>query len=401
MKILQINSFFSVGGPPRIVNGIYDVLKENGHECKIAAAREKLYAPDDSIQIGNSYDTYINALKTRIFDDEGLSAKRATRELIQNIEQYNPDIIHLHNLHGYYINIESLFDYIKAADKPVVWTLHDCWAFTGHCAHFDLIKCEKWKNECYQCPQKTEYPSSCLMNRAKRNYDHKKAAFQGVNKLTIVTPSQWLADLVKQSYLGCYPVKVIYNGIDLNTFRPMTSDLPERYHIQGKKIILGVAQNWAEKKGFEDFIQLSQLLDDTYAVVMIGLTEDLINKLPKSVIGINRTTNVEELVKWYSCAHAFVNMTYQDTFPTVNIEALACGTPVVTYNTGGSPEAIDHTSGLTIEQGDINGIKDAIAELSKKSHQEQQCINRSRQFDRTQKYLEYIELYRSLTGENS
>ena len=398
---MQINSFFSVGGPPRIVNGIYDILVENGHKCKIAAAREKQYAPDDSIQIGNAYDPYINAVKARLLDDEGLSAKGATKVLIREIKKYDPDIIHLHNLHGYFINIELLFDYLKEAGKPVVWTLHDCWPFTGHCAHFDLIRCEKWKTQCYNCPQKTEYPSSCLMNRAKRNYDKKKAAFRGVNKLTIVTPSQWLADLVQESYLGCYPIKVIHNGIDLKAFRPMHSDLPEQYHIQGKKIILGVAQNWAEKKGFEDFIRLSEMMDDTYAVVMIGLTEDLIKQLPRSIIGISRTTNVEELVKWYSCAKVFVNMTYQDTFPTVNIEALACGTPVITYNTGGSPEAIDRTCGMAVEQGDISGIRDAILQLSAGRDPEQQCIHRSEQFDRKQKYREYIELYRSMSGENS
>lgn len=399
MKIMQINSFFSVGGPPRIVNGIYDILIENGHECKIASAREKLYAPDDSIRIGNSYDAYINAIKARTFDDEGLSAKRATKELIHKIKKYNPDVIHLHNLHGYYINIEILFDYLKSAGKPVVWTLHDCWSFTGHCAHFDLIKCEKWKTGCYECPQKKEYPSSFLMNQAKRNYLRKKAAFQGVEKLTIVTPSQWLADLAKESYLGCYPVKVIHNGIDLNTFKPVSSDLPEKYGVGDKKIILGVAQNWAEKKGFEDFIRLSEVLDDQYAIVMIGLTEDLISKLPKSVIGISRTSNIEEMVKWYTCAQAFVNMTYQDTFPTVNIEALSCGTPVITYNTGGSPEAIDPTCGMVVEQGDIAGIKEAVLRQAKDQSIEQQCIRRAKQFDRTQKYKEYIELYRSMMGD--
>ncbi len=194
MKVLQINSFFTVGGPPRILNGIYDTLIEEGHECKIAAAREKMYKPEDSIRIGTAYGVYLNAIQCRLFDNEGLAAKKATGKLVQQIKEYNPDVIHLHNLHGYYINIEILFDYLKSCGKPIFWTLHDCWAFTGHCSHFSILKCEQWKGHCSYCKQTRTYPNCYTVGRTSRNFRRKKAAFTGVPNMTIVTPSRWLAE---------------------------------------------------------------------------------------------------------------------------------------------------------------------------------------------------------------
>ena len=399
MKVLQINSFFTVGGPPRIVNGIYETLIEKGHKCKIAAAREKQRFLNDSIVIGNAYNPFINAAKARLLDDEGLSAKKATRKLIEKIECYDPDIIQLHNLHGYYLNIEILFEYLKLRNKPVVWTLHDCWAFTGHCAHFDLIKCERWKTECFDCPQKKTYPSSYAMNMARRNYLVKKRAFQGVENMRIITPSNWLANLVQESFLGCYPIEVINNGIDLNQFSYNPTNILERYKLKEKKIVLGVAQNWAENKGFEDFLALSEMLDSSYQVVLIGLTDRLLRKIPDNVIGIKRTNNIDELTEWYSASTVFVNLTYQDTFPTVNIEALACGTPVITYNTGGSPESIDVTCGITVPKGCVYKVKEAIVQITANVNMSNACIERAVQFDRKKKYLEYIDLYKSLLGE--
>lgn len=396
MKVLQINSFFTVGGPPRIMNGIYDTLIENNHECLIAAAREKMYVPSHSIQIGSHNGIYINAIKNRVFDDEGLSASRETKELVNSIEEYDPDIIQLHNLHGYYINIEVLFNYLKRTRKPVVWTLHDCWAFTGHCAHFDLIKCEKWKTKCKLCPQKKDYPSSLFFNRAARNYMYKKRTFCGLDNMVIVTPSEWLKKLVQKSFLGDYEVKVINNGIDLEqfSFRKEKEYFDER--LKKKKIILGVAQNWAEHKGLEDFISLSKLLDDSYKLVLIGLTKKQKELLPKTILGIERTRNVNELVDWYSRADVFINMTYQDNFPTVNIEALACGTPIITYNTGGSPEIIDSNCGWIIEKGDIKSALYIIKTMQSKEKYINAALLRSKKYDRKDKYRDYIDLYTQL-----
>lgn len=400
MKVLQINSFFSVGGPPRIMNGIYDTLKENGHECKIAAAREKILVPDDSIPIGTPAGVYKNALETRILDNEGFCARKATKKLIEKIKEYNPDVIQLHNLHGYYINIEILFDYLKNCGKPIVWTMHDCWPATGHCPHFITVGCDRYLSGCYSCPLKKAYPTSYVLDQSKRNWERKKAAFTGVPNMTVITPSQWLADILKTSFLKCYQIKVIHNGIDLYIFSQQSGNLRERYSLHDKRIVLGVAQNWAEHKGFEDFIRLSELLDESYQVVMIGLTEDQIKKIPEKILGIRRTNSVKELAQWYSIAQVFVNLTYQDNFPTVNIEALACGTPVITYNTGGSPEAIDEKCGWVIDQGNLDEVVRMIKTMECKEQYHAAALERSKCFDREKKYKEYIALYQRMINRD-
>ena len=400
MKVLQINSFFSVGGPPRIMNGIYDTLKENGIECKIAASREKLYALEDSYQVCSDKNVKINALKARLFDNEGFNAQKDTQKLVEYIKQYDPDIIHLHNLHGYCINLEVLFGYLKSCQKPVVWTLHDCWAFTGHCAHFDLIGCSKWKEQCRSCSQTKEYPASFFHDRSEKNYKEKKAAYSGMKNLTLVTPSKWLASFLPDSILKEHAVKVIHNGIDLKRFSCRKSDILEKNGLAGKRIVLGVAQNWAERKGLEDFVKLASLLSDEYKVVLIGLTEEQKKALPKEVFGLTRTENVEELQKWYSAAEVFVNFTYQDNFPTVNIEALACGTPVLTYKTGGSVEAVCEGCGWVVAQGNVKVAKKVIEEMGEKEQYREACLQRAQKFDRKERYLEYIELYKSLLKGN-
>lgn len=399
MKVLQINSFFTVGGPPRIMNGIYDTLKENGFECKIAAAREKMYVPEDSIRIGTDFSVKFNALKARVFDNEGFNAISATKKLIKQIEEYNPDIIHLHNLHGYYINVEILFDYLKKVQKPVVWTLHDCWPFTGHCAHFSVIGCKKWKTECNLCPQKREYPSTLFFAQSTINYAKKKKSFESITNMTIVTPSKWLSSFIPDSILKHYQLKVIHNGIDLNTFYYKESNILSEKGLCGKRIVLGVAQNWEERKGLEDFHELSRLLSDEYCIVLVGLTDSQKKNLPNNIFGVSRTNSISELVNWYSAAEVFVNLTYQDTFPTVNIEALACGTPVITYRTGGSPEAINESCGWVVEQGNVGAVKDVIANMNEKSEYQNAAVNRSKMFSRKARYHEYIDLYRSMVGE--
>ena len=381
------------------MNGIYDTLKENGHECKIAAAREKILYPKDSIQIGTNRGVYLNALESRILDNDGFAAKRATKELVRKIEEYNPDVIQLHNLHGYYINVEILFEYLKRSGKPVVWTMHDCWPATGHCPHFTTAKCERYKEGCFQCPLKKGYPSSYVLDQSKKNWERKKAAFCGLDNLVIITPSRWLAGIINQSYLNNNQIKVIHNGIDLKKFFPRFSKLTERYGIQGKKIVLGVAQNWAEHKGFEDFIKLSELLDGKYQVVMIGLTDEQLKIIPPKIIGLKRTNSIEELAEWYSEALVFVNLTYQDNFPTVNIEALSCGTPVITYKTGGSPEAVDGKCGWVIEPGNIDQVVSILNKLDDKGNYHDAAIKQSQLFDRKKKYQEYMDVYKTLIIE--
>ena len=399
MKILQINSFFSVGGPPRIVNGIYDTLVELGHECKIAAAREKMYAPENSIRIGTDIGVKINALKSRLLDNEGFSAKVATKKLIKEIEAYNPDAIHLHNLHGYYINLEILFDYLKRAGKPVVWTLHDCWSITGHCAHFDYAGCDKWKTACENCPQSKEYPTSLFKDNSRKNYQKKKATFCGVKDMMLVPVSKWLEGILQRSFLSDYPTEVLYNGIDLCAFSPKESNLREKLHLEGKKIILGVAQNWGIKKGLNDFKKLYKLIDkEKYDLVLIGLPVEIQKEMPEGIICINQTNSKEELAEYYSIADVFLNLSYEETFGLVTLEALACGTPVIVYNRTAVPEIVDKSCGEIVDAGNIDELSQKIESIDKPSLT-QACVRKAQEFDYKAGYRKYVQLYERLCGQ--
>lgn len=401
MRVLQINSFFSVGGPPRIVKGIYDTLIEHGHDCVVAAGREKPIEGMKIIKIGTPLNKYWHLFMSRVFDAQGLSSKLATRRLLKEIDEYNPDIIHLHNLHGYYLNIGILFDYLKKVNKPVVWTLHDCWPFTGHCSYFDYADCSKWKVQCDNCPQKKEYPTCNIFDNSKRNYIAKKKIFTEIDNLTFVTPSKWLASKLSESFLSKYPVKVIYNGIDLNVFKPTEGNFREKYNLQNKKIVLGVAQVWEKRKGLTAFYDLARVLDSSYKIVLVGLSEGQISSLPDDIMGLSKTNNIQELLELYTTADVFVNPTLEDNFPTVNLESLSCGTPVITYDTGGSPEAIDDTSGIVIRKGDINALKEAIDSIcNSKAIKSEDCLLQAKKFSKDERYIEYIKLYEELLNES-
>ncbi|MEF9916973.1 MAG: glycosyltransferase [Lachnospiraceae bacterium] len=390
MKVLQINSVCGVGSTGRIATDIYSVLKEQGHECKIAYGRDKAQhiLEEDTIKIGTDFDLKTHALKTRITDKTGFYSKKATKKFLEEVRRYNPDIIHLHNIHGYYLNIELLFKYLANANKPVVWTLHDCWAFTGHCSHFDYVGCDKWKKNCCNCPQKNEYPKSICLDNSSWNYQNKKRVFTSVKNLTIITPSKWLANLVKDSFLNQYEVEVINNGIDINVFKPIKNNYRIENNLLDKKIVLGVASTWNERKGFKDFIELSKILDINFQIILVGLSKKQLESLPLNIIGIKRTNNVKELAELYSMADVFVNPTYEDNFPTTNLEAMACGTPVITYNTGGSPESLLSDSGSVIEKGDIFELKKCIE--NKTDNRE---FMSATLFDKEITYKRYQELY--------
>ncbi len=354
MRVLLINSVCGIRSTGRICADIAQALESEGHEVKIAYGRENV--PEKyqkyAIRIGNDIDYKLHGFRTRILDEHGFGSVNATKEFIKWAEEYNPDMLWLHNIHGYYINIEILFDWIKSRpDMQVKWTLHDCWSFTGHCSHFTMAKCEQWKTHCSHCSQKARYPSSILKDNCKINFDRKKKAFTGVKNMTLITPSQWLADLVKQSFLSEYPVEVHYNTIDTTVFKPTPSDFREKYGLQNKRIILGVASVWDERKGLDDFIKLSEMLDDRYSIVLVGLSETQIKQMPENIIAITRTNSTKELAEIYSAADVFFNPTYEDNYPTVNLEAEACGTPVVTYRTGGAPETIHRQDSVVVEVG--------------------------------------------------
>lgn len=396
MKVLQINSVCGVGSTGRIATDLYKVLEEQGHECVIAYGRGTAPEGVKTIKIGSNFDNYMHVAKTRIFDKHGFGSIKVTKEFIKKVNEYNPDVIHLHNIHGYYINIEILFEYLKRANKKVVWTLHDCWAFTGHCAYFDYVNCSKWKDECKECPQKKEYPNSLLIDNSKWNFQKKKEVFSGVEDLTIVTPSKWLAGLVRKSYLSQYKIEVINNGIDLDIFKPTESKFREIYKLKDKFIVLGVASVWDRRKGLSYLVELSEKLDDSYKVIVVGVTEKQKDNLPKNMIGITKTNNIKELVEIYSAADVFVNPTLEDNFPTTNLEAVACGTPIITFNTGGSVETIDRNTGYIIEKGDIETLYGIITKINLKEkikYNKNYALKMRDLYNKNVLYNNYINLY--------
>jgi putative colanic acid biosynthesis glycosyltransferase len=401
MKVLQINSVCGLGSTGRIVTDIDTTLRENKIESYIAYGRETSINNDHILRIGSKLDYYIHGGLTRLFDTHALlGSSMASKRFIEQIKKIDPDVIHLHNVHGYYLNIKILFDYLKTSGKPVVWTLHDCWSFTGHCAYFSYAQCDKWIEGCYQCPQRKSYPTSLFIDNSKRNYQRKKGLFTSLGNMTIVSPSQWLADLVAQSFLGKYPVRVIHNGIDTDVFKPAAVDsVIEKFQLEDKFIILGVSSIWGQRKGLNYFIELSKMIDDHSVIVLVGLDEKQIVALPVNIIGIKRTSNVNELAQLYSAADVFVNPTLEDNFPTVNLEALACGTPVITFDTGGSPEAVDDGCGYVAEIGNMDDVKNFIDQVRRegKVAYSEQCVTRVKEnFDKNDRFTEYLELYSHL-----
>ena len=365
MKILQINSVCGLGSTGRIATDIHAALQAKGIESHIMFGRGEARGCDSAIKISSQLDFYSHALQTRLFDNHGFCSTKATQQAIEALDELKPDIVHLHNIHGYYLNVELLFAYLKRQKKiKVIWTLHDCWPFTGHCSYFDFCGCDKWKTQCFSCPQKNTYPASNGLDNSKSNYQRKKAAFSWVKDLTIVTPSQWLADLVKQSYLKDYPVQVVNNGIDLSVFQPRQSEFRVKHNLVDKFLIMGAASVWSPRKGFDDFIALAKILPDNYHLVMVGLSPDKIKTLPSNIIGIHRTDNPTELAEIYSAADVFFNPTYEDNYPTVNLEAIACCTPVITYNTGGSPESVSTEHGFVVAKGDVSAVLAVVKNLS-------------------------------------
>lgn len=393
MKILMINTVCGITSTGRICADIADLLEKQGHECKIAYGRGVV--PEKckkyTVKIGGRFNTPLHALASRVFDNTGFYSKGATKKFIKWAKEYNPDVIHLHNIHGYYINIKLLFEFLKEFKKPVVWTLHDCWSFTGHCPHYVFCGCEKWKTQCYSCPQKKEYPASLVFDNSKKNYALKKEMFCGVENLTIATPSKWLKSQVEQSFLKEYCVNVVNNGIDLELFKPIESDFKEKNNIENKKIVLGVANVWSDKKGIHDFVKLAHMLDDSYKIVLVGDLRG--EQIPDNILHIHHTNSQSELSQIYTAADVFVNPTYEEVFGLVNVEALACGTPVITYNTGGSPEIVNDLSGRVVDCGDVDGLALAIKEFSATPDV---CIENAKKFDKKERFIEYTDLYKEL-----
>lgn len=395
--LLQINSCANWGSTGIIAEQINQTAAVQGWKTYIAYGREVNPSQSNLIHIGNKLSQVIALIEARLFDNDGLANRWATRRLIKRIKAIHPDIIHLHNLHGYYVNYKILFEYLNSTNIPIVWTLHDCWSFTGHCGHFVGANCEKWRTECKQCPLKKGYPASLGLDCSKRNFELKKQLFTSNHNLHIVAVSEWLAGLVRQSYLKEADVRVINNGIDLNVFQPRKRENETKFRI------IGVSSVWTQTKGLYDFYCLREMLDENeYEIVLVGLSHEQIKALPDGITGITRTNSVQELVGYYSSADVFVNPTYGDTFPTTNLEALACGTPVVTYCTGGSPESVTLETGIVVEQGNVLALKTAVETIKSngKVYYSTACRVRAKMgYDKNELYCQYVDLYKKLVAE--
>ena len=390
MKIVQINTTCGVGSTGKICEGISRILTARNIENYILySSRSNGY----ELGISCSNDPYIRlqALKSRILGNYGFNSRKSTKNMIAELERIRPDIVHLHNIHGHDCDLEMLFSYFKEKKTKLIWTFHDCWAFTGYCTYFTMGKCDRWQTQCTRCVQRHEY--SWLLDRSRALFEKKKMLFEGLD-LTIITPSQWLAEMVQKSFLNVYPIHAIYNGIDLEVFKPTVGNFRQKYGLENKKIALGVSVEWGARKGLDAFVCLSQRLSDDYKLVLVGTNPKVDELLPKNILSIHRTQNQQELAEIYSAADVFVNPTRDEVLGLVNIESLACGTPGITFNSGGSPECYDETCGSVVACDDIEALeKEIIRICTDKPYSQEQCIKKAKEFDKNERFKEYVELY--------
>lgn len=393
-RIYFINCTFGHGGPGDVSKNLFLSLSNNKNfECRFACSR---YGEKNKsfYKIGNKLDQYLHYCFSILFDNEGFNSRIATLLLVRDIKRFNPDVINIHNLLGHYINYGILFKYLKTTNAKIVWTLHDCSAFTGHCINFERVKCNKWICGCYKCPLKLDYPKSALFDFSKRNYEKKKDLFLNVNNMELVTPSQWLKKLVGVSFLRKYQCTCIPNGVDLSSFKPTNSNYISENRFKNKNVVLFVAGVWNEMKGINIVNDLAKLVENKYKIVLIGKCDTTLNQ---SIHYLERTNNREDLAKWYSCSSVFVNPTLGDNFPTVNIESLACGTPVVTFDTGGSPEAVDDNTGVVVYKKDathlLEGIKECLEKKEKGIITKDECLNRTKLYTIEKFSNKYIEVF--------
>ena len=401
MKVLQINTVYGYGSTGRIVADLTKEINGQGYDAFVAyGQRDSSYS--NSFKIGTVIENHIHNLLSRLLDKQGLFSTRGTRKLIKYIVKIKPDVIHLHNLHGNFVNINILFNYLSTAKIPIVWTMHDCWAFTGHCAYFDYVNCNKWTSECKKCPAIKSYPPSLFADNSKSNFNNKKNIFNLVEDMTIVTPSKWLARLTKKSFLSKFEVNVINNGIDTNVFRLKNVDtLKSKLGLENQIVLLGVsAEGFTGRKGLKYFVELANLLDKNYKIILIGVSDSEIKELPENILGIKRTNNIDQLAEYYSLADIFLNPTLEDNFPTTNLEALACGTPVITFNTGGSPEVIDEETGAVVDKMDTTGLYNTVLAMNSqfKKKNSYNCRKKAvENYGKNLMYQQYVKLYQEQT----
>lgn len=394
-KLFQINVVSNMLSTGKICEDIAKVAQKHGWQTYIAYGRWSKPGIQEAKHVGSSFDMYEHYAEHRLFDNEGLASRRATKKLIKWMDEVKPDIIQLHNIHDHYLNYPILFKYLATLDTPVVWTQHDCWAFTGGCTYFDMYNCWKWKTKCEKCPERR----AIFCDKSRYQYELKKKLISEIENLTFVPVSDWLGGLIKESFHSHREILTIHNGIDISRFK-----LSGKTQSTNTFKILGVAAVWDKRKGLDDFIKLRNILPSTYEITLVGLSRKQVDALPDGINGITRTANIDELVQLYSNSDVFINPTYSDNFPTTNLEALACGTPVIMYRTGGSPEAVTPDTGWVVEQGDVEGIAKIVRSFETKdkseiSIQRKVCRERAEQeFDKNKCFEKYIQLYEGLVS---
>ncbi len=399
MRVFQLNTFCGVKSTGRIALEIAKLVEADGGECRIGYGVPELIPEAErfAYRIGSPVERKLHAAMRKLLDAEGYGSYFGTRALIHTLKSFQPDVIHLHNLHGCYLDLPLLFGYLRTAQVPIVWTLHDCWPFTGHCAYFDYCACTKWKTQCHDCPQQRNYPICIGLDGSQRNYRMKKRLFSPLLSLTLVAPCEWMTEPLSESFLGDHPVRVIPNGVNLNVFHPVQSDLRTRYSLQNKRVVLAVASEWDERKGLRYLLKAAQEMGESYRFVVIGLSEAQCSELPQNMLGLTHTADAQELAAWYTTADCFVNPTLEDNMPMVNLEALARGTPVVVFRTGGCPEAVTEACGTVVDKGDTAAFCQAVQTLCEnKGAYTQACIERAKRFDANATFRAYLALYKEL-----
>lgn len=394
MKIVQINTVYAKGSTGKIAGEIQEESIKRGHPNIVAYRYAEGENVPNTFCISTWIDCHIHNRISRYTHRSGFYSSYRTARFIRYLERIHPDIAHIHNLHGSYINIVKLFDYLRMNRIKTVWTFHDCWPFTGYCPYFEIAHCEQWHSNCENCCYETNIFNKC---NAKKSLQAKKEMVNDVD-LTVVVPSKWMESLVQDSFYSKFDVRVIPNGIDLSVFKPTQSDFRTKYGIGNRNIVLGVAFGWGERKGLDIFIELVKRLDqEEYQIILVGTDDTVDKQLPDNIISIHRTNNQSELAEIYTAADVFVNPTREEVLGMVNIEANACGTPVVTFNTGGSPECIDNTSGSVVEKDDIDAMESEIIRIcDTKPYSSKACVERAKKFDKNARFQEYIDLYEEL-----
>ena len=390
MKIVHINVDWNSGGPGTIANDICEISEKNGIHCLAAYGRGKAKVNYDSYKIDSEIEFIIHTGLSRIFSNEGAWSIFATKRLLKKLDDFQPDIIHLHTFLGHYLNHSLLFRYIKENNIETVWTIHDCSPFTGHCINFDRVKCKKWENCCNNCSLKNDYPYS-LIDTSKNTFLKRKRLYGEMDNLHLVVPSNWMAETVKKSFLGNHEISVINNGINLEQFYKIKTNLREQYKLQNKIVLLSVANIWNEMKGWKIINELAELLDDRFSLVVVGNKDE--NNVNKRIINIAPISDKAKLIEWYSAADIFVNPTLGDNFPTVNIEALSCGLPIVTCNTGGSPEIAGNDAGRIVYSNTAEEFVTKINECIDQGYSYEYCREYAQRYDREKCYDQYLKLY--------